>query len=162
MESHHARRVGRGRATIVAKSSQTVTVTSEPADAAVSIVNGSGRAVHSGQTPLTVTLRKGRGYFKPEHYVVRFSKAGYQTTEVRVDGTVNGWYFGNILIGGLIGMLAVDPVTGAMFTLKPKDVSAALVTMNAEVRGEEPTLTVVLVEDLPWEIVDQLVPIAMN
>jgi len=30
---------------------------------------------------------------------------------------MSGWYWGNILIGGLIGMLVVDPLTGAMYKL---------------------------------------------
>jgi hypothetical protein len=30
---------------------------------------------------------------------------------------LNKWYFGNILLGGVIGMLVVDPLTGAMYSL---------------------------------------------
>jgi hypothetical protein len=45
---------------------------------------------------------------------VRVSKEGFQSRERKVDGTVNGWYFGNVVFGGLIGMIAVDPATGAM------------------------------------------------
>jgi len=40
-------------------------------------------------------------------------KAGHQSTDVRVDSEVQGWAFGNILIGGLIGF-AVDAASGAM------------------------------------------------
>ena len=120
-----------GCATIVARSSQTITVSSVPEGAAVSIANGSGASVHSGNTPMTVTLKKGRGYFKPEHYTVRISKEGFQPHQLNIDGAINGWYFGNIIFGGLIGMLAVDPATGAMYTLKPDDVQAALVTLKA-------------------------------
>ena len=70
---------------------------------------------------MTVTLKKGRGYFKPENYTVRFTKEGFQPRELKCEGEVNGWYFGNIIFGGLIGLLAVDPATGAMYTLKPDD-----------------------------------------
>ena len=115
-----------GCATIVARSSQTIIVGSVPEGAAVSITNAAGVAVHSGNTPMSVTLKKGRGYFKPEHYVVRISKEGFQQQELKIDGAINGWYFGNIIFGGLIGMLAVDPSTGAMYTLQPKDVLATL------------------------------------
>ena len=109
-----------GCATIVAKSSQEITITSVPEGAAVKINNKGGAAVHSGNTPLTVTLKKGRGYFKAERYTVHISKDGYHARDITVEGQVNGWYFGNVLFGGLIGLLAVDPATGAMYTLKPK------------------------------------------
>ena len=119
-----------GCATIVSKSSQEITVSSIPDGAAVRITNGSGAAVHSGNAPLTVTLKKGRGYFKPEHYVVHVTKEGFQPGEFKVDGAINGWYFGNIIFGGLIGMLAVDPNTGAMYTLAPKKLDAVLTPAN--------------------------------
>lgn len=31
---------------------------------------------------------------------------------------MNGWYFGNLLLGGVIGMLIVDPATGAMYRIE--------------------------------------------
>jgi hypothetical protein len=148
-----------GCATIIAKSSQTITVTSVPASAAVSITNAAGTPVHSGSTPMTVTLKKGRGYFKPESYTVRISKDGYTAQEISVRGTVNGWYFGNIIFGGLIGFLAVDPSTGAMYTLQPKAVESTLAELKVSRVDGEQTLTVVLVQNLPAEIVDQLVPV---
>lgn len=151
-----------GCATIVAKSSQTITVTSVPAAAQVSIVNKSGAPVHSGTTPVTVTLKKGRGYFKPEAYVVRFSKEGYQAREVVVRGEVNGWYFGNIIFGGLIGLLAVDPATGAMYTLKPGGVEATLESMKVSKTEEGQSLTVVLLADVPAVHRDQLVLVSAD
>jgi hypothetical protein len=33
--------------------------------------------------------------------------------------TIDGWYWGNLLIGGIIGMVFVDPLTGAMWKLDP-------------------------------------------
>jgi len=151
-----------GCATIVAKSSQVVTVTSVPPGASVSIVNHAGTAVHSGNTPMTVTLKKGAGYFKAEHYLVRISKDGFQTRELRVDGAVNGWYFGNILFGGLIGMLAVDPSTGAMYTLRPEALDTTLDAVKVTRAGQEQSLTVVLLADLPPSALDQLIPLAAD
>ena len=151
-----------GCATIVARSSQTIIVGSVPEGAAVSITNASGVAVHSGNTPMSVTLKKGRGYFKPEHYTVRINKEGFQPHELKIDGAINGWYFGNIIFGGLIGMLAVDPSTGAMYTLSPKEVLATLTTLKVAHNGGEQSLTVVLVEDLPKDVRDQLIPLASN
>ncbi len=151
-----------GCATIVAKSSQTITVTSVPDAAHVSIVNKSGAPVHSGTTPITVTLKKGRGYFKPESYTVRFAKEGYQAREVTVRGEVNGWYFGNVIFGGLIGLLAVDPATGAMYTLKPDAVGATLDSLKISRSAEGQSLTVVLLASVPEMHRDQLVPLSLN
>ena len=151
-----------GCATIVAKSSQTITVTSVPDAANVSIVNKSGTPVHSGTTPITVTLKKGRGYFKPEAYTVRFAKEGYQAREVTVRGEVNGWYFGNIVFGGLIGLLAVDPATGAMYTLKPDAVGATLDSLKVSRTDDIQSLTVILLASVPPMQRDQLVPISTN
>jgi len=151
-----------GCATIVAKSSQTITVSSVPDGAAVSIANAAGVAVHSGNTPMTVTLKKGRGYFKPEHYAVRINKDGFQPHQFTIDGAINGWYFGNIIFGGLIGMLAVDPATGAMYTLKPGTVQAVLTSIKVSHNHGEQSLTVMLIEDVPEEFRDQLVPLASN
>jgi hypothetical protein len=150
-----------GCATIVAKSTQTIIVGSVPEGAADTITNASGEAVHSGNTPMSVTLKKGRGYFKPEHYVVRVIKEGFEPQQLKVDGAINGWYFGNIIFGGLIGMLAVDPATGAMYTLAPKDVKATLSTSTVTHNQGERTLTVALVKDRP-ELRDQLVAVGVN
>ena len=73
---------------------------------------------------MRVALRKGAGYFKPERCAARISKEGFPSYEEELIGSVNGWNAGNILIGGLGGFLAVDPATGAMYTLQPKTVEA--------------------------------------
>ena len=151
-----------GCATIVSKSTQTMTLTSVPDGATVRITNKSGVAVNSSSTPSTVTLKKGRGYFKPETYTLSFSKEGYKPVDITVRGSVNGWYFGNVIFGGLIGLLAVDPATGAMYTLQPKEVAATLDALKVARDGREQTLTVLLVEEVPREYVGQLVPVAAD
>jgi len=151
-----------GCATIVSRPTQVMTVTSVPEGASVKINNKSGAAVHSGNTPMTVTLKKSRGYFKPERYTVHIAKEGYRNFDVTVEGAVNGWYFGNILFGGLIGLLAVDPATGAMYTLKPKEIGATLLELKVSNEGHQQTLTVILVEDVPKQYVSQLIPIAAD
>jgi hypothetical protein len=70
--------------------------------------------VHSGITPTTVTLSASEGYFQPAKYNI-LSTTGTQS----LDATMDPWYAGNILFGG-IGLF-VDPATGAMWKL-PKEV----------------------------------------
>ena len=105
--------------------------------------------MHTGTTPMTVTLKRGAGYFKAESYTVKVSKEGYTPKDITVTGSVNGWYVANILFGGLIGLLIVDPITGAMYDLTPETVNATLDAMNVKTSSNERSLTVVLAEQLP-------------
>lgn len=67
---------------------------------------------------MTVTLETSRGFFQKARYRIEASKAGYETASSSVSADINGWYFGNLLFGGVIGMLIVDPATGAMWKLE--------------------------------------------
>lgn len=49
-------------------------------------------------------------------------------------------------------MLAVDPATGAMYTLKPDSVQAALNTLKVSRTHGEQSLVVMLVEELPLNL----------
>lgn len=113
-------------ASIVSSNQSVVSLQSTPSDASVVVYNNAGTQVFAGATPTTVTLKTNAGFFAPETYTVEFSKPGYTSRSVELTGTVRGWYFGNILFGGLIGMLIVDPATGAMWTLATDEVDATL------------------------------------
>lgn len=151
-----------GCATIFEGGTQPVTFKSVPEAAAISITNRSGEKIHSGTTPVTLTLKRGAGYFKSEQYSVRIEKEGFQPKEMIVTGSVNGWYIGNILFGGLIGMLIVDPITGAMYDLAPNTVDASLEAMDIKSSGSERTLTIVLAQDVPAEVWKNARPIQVN
>lgn len=114
-----------GCASIVGDSKYPVAVSSAPAGASFEITDKAGHVIHSGNTPSTVTLKSGRGYFKGETYTLRFKKEGYPDKVATLNSSLSGWYWGNIVFGGLIGMLIVDPATGAMFKL-PETLSADL------------------------------------
>lgn len=109
-----------GCASIVSDSKYPVAVTSSPSGAAYEIVNEGGVSVRSGVTPDEVTLRAGAGYFDGEKYTVTYRKDGYTSSTQTLESGIDGWYWGNIVIGGLIGMLIVDPATGAMYMLPEK------------------------------------------
>jgi uncharacterized protein YceK len=106
-----------GCASIMNGPTQSVTIQSTPEGAAISVTNKAGEKVHTGSAPLTVVLKRSAGYFKPEVYTIAFTKEGFLPKEVVITGTMSGWFIGNLLFGGLIGMLAVDPVTGSMYSL---------------------------------------------
>ena len=148
-----------GCATIMHGSEQTLSFKSVPETTQITITNRAGEKIHSGQTPTVITLKRGAGYFKSESYQVSFSKEGYQTKTINVTGSANGWYVANILFGGLIGLLIVDPLTGGMYTLTPDDVNAVLESNNINPKQGEKTLTVVLKENVPSDILARVVPI---
>ena len=142
-----------GCASIFSGSTQTLTFKSVPDTANITITNKLGEKIHTGSTPATVTLKRGNGYFKPAGYQVTFSKEGFQTKTVQVKATVNGWYIANIIFGGLIGFLIVDPATGAMYTLSPSDINTLLdATHLVTTKKEQQSLTVMLVQDIPVDM----------
>jgi len=114
-----------GCASIVSESSYPVTINSAPDGAKFVIENERGTKVHTGLTPSTVSLKSGDGYFSSVAYKVTFSKNGFEDKTVFIESTMDGWYIGNILFGGLVGFLIVDPITGAMWKL-PESQSVSL------------------------------------
>ena len=102
-------------------SHETVRVSSNPAGARVRVVDGKGKEVHTGTTPFSVSLKRGGGYFANAKYELKATAPGYAAKNVPAHAKLNGWYVGNVLFGGLIGLLVVDPISGAMWDL-PDDV----------------------------------------
>lgn len=103
-----------GCATIVGGGpTQDVTVNSNPPGAAIFVAqiddagNLTGETAMGLQTPASVSLnRKG-------DWVVILKKEGFQDFTITPSKDVNPWFFGNILIGGLIGS-GVDSSTGSI------------------------------------------------
>lgn len=116
-----------GCASIVHGGPRTVPVASNPPGATVSIYDRAGKEVNKQQTPFIATLPSKYKYFGGQSYRLVFEKEGYQPTEVQLRPSVSGWYWGNLLFGGLLGMLAIDPATGAMYNLTPNKVEQNLV-----------------------------------
>lgn len=104
-------------ASIVSKSEYAVTLDTEPPGALLTVVDKSGATVHSGTAPLTVTLPADAGYFSAERYTIEADLEGYETQSSVLAGRLDGWFLGNILFGGLLGFLIIDPATGAMWSL---------------------------------------------
>ncbi|MEH6800597.1 MAG: hypothetical protein V7681_14995 [Halopseudomonas sabulinigri] len=115
-----------GCASIVSDSQYPVVVNSNPPGAEYQIRNRSGHVIHQGTTPSTVTLKSGDGYFKGARYNLQFTKEGFEQQSQTLDSSMDGWYWGNLLIGGGIGLLLVDPLTGAMYKM-PTNKTANLV-----------------------------------
>lgn len=144
-------------ATIVTKSSYPLMINSHPAEATISVLNKKGAEIYTGHTPATVKLKAGSGFFGKAEYQVKLEKAGYVSKTVPVYFKLDGWYFGNILLGGVIGMLIVDPASGAMYKLETEFVDETLVPSTAS--AQEADLRIYAITDIPVEWKKHLVSI---
>jgi hypothetical protein len=122
-----------GCATIVHNGPRQVSVASTPPGAKVSIYDRSNRLVQVSTTPFVATLPTKFAYFKGQDYRLVFELPAYATAEMHLQTTVSRWYFGNFLFGGLLGLVIVDPSTGAMYNLTPDKVEQPLTASQAQV-----------------------------
>lgn len=106
-----------GCATIVSQSRYPVTINTDPPAAKVEVRDQYGVVKFAGTSPAIATLEAGNGYFTKAQYTVTATKEGYNSSSMPIPTSLDGWYWGNILIGGLIGALIVDPITGAMYEI---------------------------------------------
>ena len=112
-----------GCASIVDGGNKTVQVTSNPPGAQFAVYNSSGKFIITQTTPAIVTLPRSDGWFVPASYKLICDKEGYHSDESHIRAILSPWYFGNIIFGGLIGIVIVDPATGAMWVLNKKEVN---------------------------------------
>lgn len=101
-------------ATIVSGTKQNVKFSSNPSSATVFIDE-----VEMGKTPFEIRLSRTN-----EHSVM-IKLDGYQTYETKLTKSFNAWYLGNIVFGGIIG-LVVDASTGAIYNLTPSEINAEM------------------------------------
>ena len=144
-------------ASIVSKSKYPVTINSAPSEARIVIKDKKGVEVYSGQTPATIELKSGAGFFSKARYQVTFSKQGYQERTVPIESSLDGWFFGNILFGGPLGLLIIDPATGAMYKLDNQYLNETLMPLNANINSEG--LTIYAYNDIPEEWKENLIEI---
>ena len=106
-------------ATIMKDDTQTIPIKANVDKVNLKIMNKVGETVFEGQTPTMITLKTAAGgYFNPEKIYRHRLQKGYQTKESLIDWHVSGWYFaGNLVIGGILGYLIIDPLTGNMYYL---------------------------------------------
>ena len=145
-----------GCASIVSQSSYPLTVTTVPAGAEVIISDAHGVEIFKAQSPATVKLEAGDGFFKRAKYQVLVRQLGYQDKIIPVQFKMDGWYWGNILFGGFIGMLIIDPATGAMFKI---DSEYLLVTLSASNAQASPQLQIYDLEHVPKHLKSRLIKI---
>jgi hypothetical protein len=135
-----------GCATIVHSGPRAIPIASTPPGAQVSVYDRDNKLVMTNVTPFTAKLSSKYAYFKGPKYRLVFDMPGHYRSEINLTSSVSGWYFGNLLIGGVIGMLIVDPLTGAMYNLAPEKIQQRLSPAQAAVIEDGEGVMVVLLE----------------
>ena len=95
-------------------SDQTVGISSTPSGATVIVDN-----TERGVTPLSIDLKRS------EPHTFKFQMEGYKEASATTSKEVSGWVWGNIVFGGLIG-LVVDFASGGVYRIAPENVHAVL------------------------------------
>ena len=109
-------------ASIVGSREETVTFTTNIEKANLKIRNAHNMLIYDGYAPVSLSLKKKESYFNGETYSIEVSKKGYDSVEMLLDTRLSAWYvLGNLIFGGLIGYLIVDPATGAMWTFEKEN-----------------------------------------
>lgn len=144
-----------GCASIVSKTSWPISINSSPSEAKISIKDKKGIEIYTGSTPATLKLKSGAGFFSKARYQVTFEKAGYEKKVVPVEFKLNGWYWGNIIFGGPLGLLIIDPATGAMFKLETEFLNETLTKSVASVDTKE--LQLLDINNIPAEWKNHLI-----
>ena len=133
-------------ASIVSKSTYPLSINSSPSNAKVSITDKKGKEIYLGNTPATVKLKAGAGFFSKAEYQVKFSSPGYDDKIVPITFKLDGWYFGNLLLGGVLGMLIIDPATGAMWKIETEFLNETLSKSTASI---DPEMRIININEIP-------------
>jgi hypothetical protein len=133
-----------GCSSVINGTTQKITVTSNVQGAEV-MLNG----VNLGRTPITTRVKRE----KSSHLLVR--KEGYKDYSLQVQTKLDPWFWGNIVIGGLVGS-TTDSVTGSTHLIDPdtifvqmEPISAGVVdAVDVEIRNFVTTAYSNLVKDI--------------
>lgn len=103
-------------ATIMHGTFQKINVNTEPAGATVTASNG-----ETCTTPGILTLKRSE-----RNYTLNIKKEGYKDISITLSRKIDSWFWGNVLIGGIIGIV-VDMSTGAAYKISPSKIDEILV-----------------------------------
>lgn len=90
-------------------------------------------------------------------YMVTFDLPGYAQHTEAIEYKLNGWYWGNLVFGGFIGFLIVDPATGAMYKIRNPQLKAFLTEQTSSTF--EPSLHILGIEEIPKDLLGDLEPL---
>ncbi len=136
-------------ATIFSSSKYPVQFKSTPNKVLVEIIDRDGVMVYQGETPAVVQLKANKGFMKKAIYNIKFSKNGFTSKSYSISATLDQWYWANLVLGGVIGMLIVDPASGAMFQINTPFIDAVLSSESNSNNIEDNTIQVYDINNIP-------------
>ncbi len=127
-------------ASIVAGGPSVLQANSNPSGATVTAKGLSNGENLTGTTPMSFTLNKG------SDYELIFELEGYKSEVIVVRRTINGWFWGNLIIGGIPGWI-VDAATGNMWQHTMSIANVDFMSQSANKDGSFTADVVVVVYD---------------
>lgn len=118
-----------GCASIVSGRRSDVAFNTNPPNAHIAVIDRRGQPVASLDGPGTVNLKRQGRFFMPARYTAIISAPGYQTAQVPIGSTVNPWILGNVILGGIPGIV-IDSATGAAWKPKRSEVNLNLMPLD--------------------------------
>jgi hypothetical protein len=148
-----------GCATIVSDSTYTLRVETEPQGANIEIKNKYGMVQYTGVSPQVFQIEVGDGFFKKARYTIDIKMDGHPKRSYPLLISLDGWYFGNLIFPGVIGLLIIDPVTGAMWELDTEYIFEVFDEDTAEATQGQRTLKIMDYNEVPDSLKDKLIPV---
>ncbi|MFZ1809011.1 MAG: PEGA domain-containing protein [Cyclobacteriaceae bacterium] len=146
-----------GCASIIHGPTQSVDFSSQPSGAKITI-----DGQDYGVTPKSVDLRR-KGRLKGENkdkkeYAVKIELEGFYPYEIKIKREMDGWFLGNIIFGGLIGII-IDAANGSMYKLTPDQIIAQMgnaTAMNSNIADDKIYIAVTYNVDQNWQKIGTL------
>jgi len=108
-----------GCASIFSGNPSMLNIMTNPENATVTIKGSQSGEKIIQHTPCSISLNKS------SDYMVNIELAGYQSDNIIIRREIAGWFWGNILLGGVIGMV-IDYSTNNMWTHAPTAINLDL------------------------------------
>jgi PEGA domain len=140
-----------GCATIVHGSRQNINFSSVPSAAKIYIDNKD-----VGVTPKLISLRRnGKLNGQPsgkQFYDIKITIDGYMPYEMKILRKGDGWVWGNLAFGGLIGLI-IDAADGAMYNLTPYQINAQISKNTSwnKIEKDNIYIAATLIPDPSWQ-----------
>lgn len=116
--------VANGCASIFNGNASMLSIMTNPENATVTIKGSQSGEKIVQHTPCSITLSKG------SDYMVKIDFAGYQSENIIIRRDIAGWFWGNLLLGGVIGMV-IDYGTNNMWTHSPSNINIDLTKLSS-------------------------------
>ncbi len=111
------------------------------------VINGN----NMGKTPAKIKLQRGKDH------IIEIKKAGYDTYRITTGKSITGWFWGNLLCGGLVGMV-IDLATGNAYDVEPSTIMASMTKSTALLGNyNSDDFSYIYLKDRSGKIVDSFV-----